>query len=722
MPKKLVIAEKPDVARTLASYLGAPKQSQMVFENEKWVVSSCRGHVVDLMEPDEYEGKPWGKPWDASVLPMLPDEFGMRPVEGAEDVLKTLSKLISRKDVTEIVHACDPDREGEAILRRVISYTGTMKPVKRLWATSLEASALKSAFAKLEDDSAYDGLGDAALGRACADWLVGMNVTRALTCLYKRMVHAGRVISPTLHLICERTRQAASFESVPFWQIVCTVGGITFTSERFDDKNAAEAALAAAKGKPFHVDAVSESSKTVKSPSLYDLTNIQKDASRVYSMTASETLDALQALYEKKLTTYPRTDTDSITADDRASFEQLIGSEKTEGMVGAEAAALAASMPQDVSKVIAKGEVMGHTALLTTPLLDKKQLDKLPENEQNAATLILARMLTSVAPDAKTRTVKVEGCVGDLALSASGTEETVPGWRAVERAILPKTRREDEGAVPEGFEEGREYPVDDIVLEEKKTKPPKLYTESTLLSAMEHADKLVTDTALKGVLNQAQSHPAGLGTPATRADIIERLVSYGYIARKKKNLYATDEGLAIDELLPPRLVSADLTAEWEQRLSDIEAGDARLGPFTDQMKEFTAQLVADCTASFKPDKVASRQKSGIGACPRCGKPLIVNKAGTILGCSSRRSEKKDDAWVVIDEGCGFRFFTTVCGKKLTARQVESLADGKTVSLKGLARKDGGSFDAKIRLSKTEARGWEFVADRAAPRRKGGGRG
>lgn len=218
--KTLVIAEKPDVARTLAAYLGAAKQTPTVFENERWVVSSCRGHVVDLLEPDGYEGKPWGRPWDAAALPMLPETFEFAPVEGAKDVLSTLEKLIGRSDVAEIVHACDPDREGEAILRRVLAYVGTNKPVKRLWATSLDSAALDAAFSHMEPDSALDGLGDAAYGRACADWLVGMNMTRALTCMYGRMVHAGRVISPTLHLVCERTRAAASFEPVPYWQLV----------------------------------------------------------------------------------------------------------------------------------------------------------------------------------------------------------------------------------------------------------------------------------------------------------------------------------------------------------------------------------------------------------------------------------------------------------------------------------------------------------------------
>lgn len=324
--KTLVIAEKPSVAKILAAHLSAPRCGDR-FESRAWIVASCRGHIVDLIPPDAYEGRPWGRPWRLDALPMIPDAFELAPRPACADVFRQLKRLIERDDVDCIVHACDPDREGEAILRRVLAQVGTSKPVKRLWAASLDDAALGKAFAALADDACYDGLADAAWGRACADWLVGMNLSRALTLAHGRAVYAGRVFSPTLRLVAQRTREAASFEPVPYWILEAVLeGGLKLSSERYGDEEAARSDLGRISGRPVEITAMSSSARLVRPPRLYDLTGIQKDAAARCSITAADALEALQGLYEARLVSYPRTDTCFVTSDDLASLEALLSS------------------------------------------------------------------------------------------------------------------------------------------------------------------------------------------------------------------------------------------------------------------------------------------------------------------------------------------------------------------------------------------------------------
>lgn len=701
--KRLFIAEKPSVGRTIAAFLGACERHDGWLEGPTDVVTWVRGHVVDLIEPDGYDGQPWGRPWRLEALPMIPDKFVWHVSEedGADGFYRTVTRLMERPDVSVIVHACDDDREGEGIFRRVLRMHPTDKPVLRLWQHSLEDAALAIAVAGMRPDTDYDGLGDAAAGRAYADWLVGMNLTRACTKTYSRMVHAGRVTSPTLHLVCERTRANADFTSMPFWQVEATLPcGLVLRGERLGTEAAAAAVLRDCEGERARITKVDRHHRRSHAPALFDLTGLQREAARRYGLTAKQTLAAAQALYEAKLMTYPRTDSTYVTSDMADEVRRLVSSAGVRGIVGELCVAALAGCVTDISRVICDEKVNGHPALLPTGLATHERMAGLPGDQATVLRLVCVRLMVALAEDSEADTATVETTLGGHDLTGRVSHETHAGWRAVERAAADKgeqarTGNEDDGEdvlLPAGLVEGSDQTVSACRLQTGETKPPKPYTDDTLLAAMQRADRLIDDKALASAMRDSSSHSGGLGAPSSRADVIEELVHREYVRRegkgKAKSLVATDEGFVIDACVPASLKSVELTAVWEEKLGDVEHGRATLESFVGYAKGFTRQLVREVADTKDPSLVATGSRS-YGPCPRCGAPIIRSRNGKLYYCSSRKGHHDDErGWVVDDEGCGFRIFpdqmTDREGKKrkdpykLSESQVEALLAGKVV--------------------------------------------
>ena len=687
MGKKLVICEKPSVAREIAQAVGAAKQGE-AWESGEYVVFPLHGHVCDLVAPDKYEGRGWDK-WKLDLLPMVPGDYRLAPTD--DECVAAAARLVARPDVDVVVHACDPDREGEGIARRLLTYLGCDKPVMRLWCNSLETDAIRRGLGEMREDSAYDGLGDAAWGRAVADWLVGMNLTRACSVhckWHKPVLHAGRVVTPTLRLIADRTRAHDGHKAVPFFEVCVNCEGIGLKSDRMADKAAAEGAAAAMAGEKVEVTSAQSRERKASAPTLYDLTSAQRDASRVFGMSASRALDVLQALYEAKLTTYPRTDSKYITSDDADDAARLLATP------GVAAVAGCATMPgADVSALVNDDKVSGHTALLPTSAMSEKEISGLPEDQRRMARLVCTRLFCAVSPDGLDRVGKVEATCAGTRLTASVTERVEAGWRAVWEASVGKQKPKDgeaeaEGRLPASMTEGALLDHGDAEVREGKTKPPALYTDASLLSAMEHADKLVGDKRLARALRDSDSHAGGIGTPATRAATIEKIVSWGYAERAGKQIRATELGLAADAAAPDALATPALTAEWETRLSEVEAGTASVEGFIRDVESSLPALVDDAVS--KPVRLQGGG-SVLGRCPKCGKGNIVEaKSGRICFCDTRRGhmDKETGEFVVDEEGCGLRISTSVFGKRLTHKQLADLVAGKKVPLRGVKTAKG----------------------------------
>lgn len=696
--KRLVIAEKPSMARTIAEHLGCRERSEGYVEGKGWVVTWCYGHLVELVPPNGYSGSGWDGKWSLEQLPMMPDTFLWEVRDSAARQFECIRSLCERADVTEIVHACDPDREGEGICRRVLRQIGTDKPVMRLWANSLEDGALRKAFADMRPDADYDGLGDAAEGRALADWLVGMNLSRALTVIYNSRMSTGRVMTPTLHLVCDRTKAHKNFKSVPFWQVVVTCDfGLKLKTEAYATKEDAEEAAAAMRLGKLTVVKADRSTARRRPPALYDLTSLQKDANAAFGLSAQKTLDVVQELYERRLMTYPRTDSRHVTSDDVDDVTELLESADLADFCG-----LDGKVEADVSRVVNDDKVSGHTALLPTRMLDRKAISSLSDDERAIAALVCCRLFEAVAGDGVDEKCALECVISRITVKGTATHESVVGWRAVRRgcAEIAGGEREADIVVPESVVPGSEVAYDAIDVTEGKTRPPALYTDSTLLAAMEHADKLVVDKQLKEALRDSESHSGGLGTPATRAATIEKLVALGYIERKRKAYVATPAGIAVDSVEPPSIRNVALTAQLEQRLSEVENGSCDLERFLATVREFVETTLAEARENVN-EEVAKQVRSGgsVGTCPVCGKPLRLSRNKDTCYCSSRKYKKEDDGtYAVASEGCGFRFSRVICGKRLTDRQLQTLLTKRRVHVGGLTARSGNKFEADVVLN------------------------
>ena len=618
---KLVIAEKPSVAASLSAVIGASARKDGYFEGNGWRVSWCVGHLAGLADADAYN--PDYAKWRYDDLPILPVDWQMVVGKDKKKQFDVLKKLLNDPDVTEVVNGCDSGREGELIFRSVYELAGCQKPMKRLWISSMEDSAIREGFQNLRPGADYDGLYEAALCRAKADWLVGINATRLFSVLYHRTLNIGRVMSPTLALIVQREAEIDSFKPVPFYTVQLELPGLTVSGERMKDKAAAEQLRESCQGASAVVKQVERKDKSEKPPALYDLTTLQRDANRLLGFTAQQTLDYLQALYEKKLCTYPRTDSRYLTTDMAEGLPVLVNL-TANAMPFRKGIAITC----DAGAVINDKKVTDHHAVIPTRNLRDADLSGLPAGEKAVLELVALRLLCAVAePHTYSETSLVMECAG-AEFTAKGKTVKRPGWKALDAAYraslknAPEPDKDDADKTLPDLTEGQTLPVSDAVLKEGKTSPPKHFTEDTLLSAMETAGK---DDMPEDAERQ------GLGTPATRAGILEKLVSTGFLERKKSKktvqLMPSHDAVSLITVLPEQLQSPLLTAEWESRLGEIERGELSPEDFMAGISAMLGELVGTYQVIKGTEYLFSPPREVVGKCPRCGGDVAEMQKG-----------------------------------------------------------------------------------------------
>lgn len=608
--KYLVIAEKPSVSKSIAKVIGAYRQEDGYLEGGDCVVSWCLGHLAEYAAPEHYDER--YENWRFEDLPILPVEWKLLVHNTKKPQFNVLRKLLRSKKFDYVVNACDAGREGEAIFRRVYALAGSKLPIKRLWISSMEDAAIQQGFENLRDGAVYDNLFAASECRAKADWLIGMNGTRAFTKKYSRKQTIGRVQTPTLAMLAERQAKIQNFVKEPYYKVELSGAGVVAVSEQMAQEQDADAMQAVCDGQCAVVGSIECKRVEKKPPKLYDLTTLQREANRYYGMTASQTLQALQELYEEKLVTYPRTDSQFVTEDMRKTVESLVLA-----LDGTAA---------DVSCVIDNSKVTDHHAILPTMQGAKCNKEKLSEIKQKILSLIIWKLVQAVQPLFIYEDVLVTVCCQGRNFTAKYKDVLQPGYTAKPVPFV-EPEKDKEVPIPKKLEQGMVIPV---VRAEKKqgfTSPPKVYTEDTLLSAMETAGnkEFEKDTEKKG-----------LGTPATRAAILEKLVSSGYVQRKGKQMIPTEDGVAAIRNIPDYLKSASMTAEWENDLLRMERGEIKPHDFMQGIHGLIDKMLADLRQIPTVAAAPNHNKVSVGNCPVCGNPVHESK---LSFCCADRSCK-----------------------------------------------------------------------------------
>ena len=697
MSETLIIAEKPSVAATIAAALGAKEKNDGYIAGSGYLVSWCVGHLVQLAEAAAY-GEQYKK-WSYDSLPILPQEWQYAVASDKGKQFKILKDLMHRADVSEVVNACDAGREGELIFRFVYDVAGCKKPMRRLWISSMEESAIKAGFASLKDGKEYDPLYSSALCRAKADWIIGINMTRLFSCLYGKTLNVGRVQTPTLKMLVDRDAAITTFKKEKYYHVRLSLSGVEAASAKIHAAEEAGNLKAACEAAQAVCTSVTREEKTVAPPKLFDLTSLQREANRIYGYTAKQTLDLAQALYEKKLLTYPRTDSSYLTDDMGGTAAQI-------------AALLAGKLPfmqgadftPEISRLLDSKKVSDHHAIIPTMELAKADLAALPESERNILTLAGARLLMAcAAPHIFEAVTAVFSCAGQE-FTAKGKTVLAEGWKGLERrfmATLKKkadTEDDEENAlsldVPP-FAEGQSFDNPQAAVTEHFTTPPKPHNEASLLSAMERAGNEETDP---------DAERRGLGTPATRAAIIEKLVKGGFVERKGKQLIPTKSGIELVCVLPEVLTSPQLTADWENNLTQIAKGNADPDSFMTGIETMTRELVS--TYPFLSDKEKERfkeEKPVIGKCPRCGADIYEGRKNYY--CAN-----KDCAFTMWKNDRFFEERKVTFSPKIAAAL---LKDGKAKVKKLYSPKTGKNYDGTILLADT---GGKYVNYRIAIQR------
>ncbi|MBM6789979.1 DNA topoisomerase 3 [Flavonifractor plautii] len=681
---RLVIAEKPSVAQSLSAVIGANARKDGYLEGNGWRVSWCVGHLAGLADADSYDPK-YAK-WRYDDLPILPSDWKMSVGRDKKKQFDILKKLLCAPDVTEVVNACDAGREGELIFRNVYELAGCKKPMKRLWISSMEDSAIREGFENLLPGADYDGLHQAALCRAKADWLVGINATRLFSVLYRRTLNIGRVMSPTLALIVQREAEIEAFQPEPFFTVALELPGFTAVGARMKDKTAAKELKTACRGGSAVVKQAQRKEKSEKPPALYDLTTLQRDANRLLGFTAQQTLDYLQNLYEKKLCTYPRTDSRYLTSDMAEGLPVLVNL-TANAMPFRKGIAIVCN-PE---AVINDKKVTDHHAVIPTRNLRDADLSALPVGEKAVLELVSARLLCAVAePHLYEETAATLVCAGQE-FAAKGKTIQRPGWRRLDAAYhaglknAPEPEeRPEEKTLPE-LSEGQSLSVSNASVKEGKTSPPKHFTEDTLLSAMENAGKEdMPDTAER----------KGLGTPATRAGILEKLASTGFLERKKSKktvqLMPSRDARSLITVLPEQLQSPLLTAEWEYRLGEIERGELSPEEFLSGIYAMLRELAATYQVVKGTEYLFSPPREAVGRCPRCGGDVTESKKGFFCQSETCRfAIWKDSKW-------------WSAKKKQPTKSIVAalLKDGRARLTGCYSEKTGKTYDADVLLEDT----------------------
>lgn len=689
---KLIIAEKPSVARSIAKVVGADKKESGYLAGEDILVSWCLGHLIAPASPEAYDPKL--ARWSLEELPIIPAQYKTDVTETGKSQFRVLQQLMQRSDVDELIEATDAGREGELIFRLVYEKAGCRKPFKRLWISSLEESSIRAGLAQLQTGENYNNLYAAALCRQRADWLVGINFTRLYTKVYGKKLPCGRVQTPTVAMIVQRQEEIDSFIPKKYFSISADLKAFkAYTQE--ENRTKALEILQQCSGANAVVTKVNRVEKVSPPPALYDLTTLQRDANRILGYSAKQTAEYAQSLYEKEILTYPRTDSRFITGSQKESTIRLLENIIASKHFDIKTLKCFDGKTLNVEAVIDDGKVSDHHALLPTESAIKnspEELKELPTGEQKILRMVVYRLLEAVASPYEyvttTATLDIEG----YAFTATGREEVSAGWTEIEaikkEELLGKSNVEE----PQSQElppmsEGNAYTVYNMSMAEQKTKPPKAYTEDTLLKAMETAGSSIDDADLRGALKGC-----GLGTPATRAGIIENIISAGYINRNGKNLYPTDMAKTMVEVVSPKLINAKLTAEWEQELARIQSGEGSSEDFEAKMQHFVRSTVEEKIALHMPEEDSQVFQNVVGTCPCCKQRVIERPKS--YSCEAGQT-------------CGFVIWKKLMGKDLTEAQVKKLLQtGKSDIIKGFTSKTGKIFDAQIVLQNGEVR-FEF---------------
>lgn len=696
---KLIIAEKPSVAKEIAKVVGAAKSEKGYLSGDTYFVTWCVGHLVSLAKPEAY-GEKYSK-WDLDTLPIIPTNYITEVSANTLEQYNIIKSLMHRSDVTELIAATDAGREGELIFRLVYNEAGCTKPFKRLWISSMEEKSIKDGLSSMRDGTEYDNLYYAALCRQRADWLVGINLTRLYSRMYNQKLSCGRVQTPTINLIVQRQRDIDGF--VPQTYYVISADCIDFTATcRTDTKDAAEAIIEKCLNKEALVKSVEKTEKKDNPAALYDLTTLQRDANRMLGYSAQQTLDSLQKLYDNKLATYPRTDSRYITADQEESTKELIDTLLQTEIFSDLVLNNYSTKNANMSQIINDKKVTDHHAVLPTACVTKDKIAALPTSEKNILLLISYRLLSAVYSPHIYAASKIVLEIENENFTATGREEISSGYQMIEQQLKQAIKSNEENEETElkeasnetlpALDEGTTIKVENLSYEEKKTKPPISYTEDTLLSAMETAGKSLSDLALKEAMKGN-----GLGTPATRASIIENIIHTGYIERSGKKLLPTPKAYTFIDLVTDKIKEPALTAEWEQELANIESGKSAANDFMNNITDFIRSFVCDTKASYAPENcsgVFRSERESIGSCPKCGKMVVEMQKS--FSCESGKG------------GCGFVIWKTISGKSISKSQATKIiTKGKSDLIKGFISRAGKPFDAYLIMKPDNTIGFSF---------------
>lgn len=677
---KLVIAEKPSVAQSIATVIGADVRKDGYMEGNGYIVSWCVGHLVELASADRYDEK--YTTWQYEDLPILPPKWKYVISKGKEKQMKIIGELMKKTEVTEIIAATDAGREGELIFRLVYEKLYCKKPVKRLWISSMEESAIVEGFKNLRDGADYELLYQSALCRAKADWIVGINATRLFSLLYGQTLNVGRVMSPTLAMMVEREEEISTFKVTPFYTVQLDLGGFILTGEKLLEKQMAQTLRNACDGQNVTIETVERKDKIEKPPKLYDLTTLQREANRQLGFTAEQTLEYVQSLYEKKFVTYPRTDSRYVTEDMKDSITDVV--EIAAGLFSLQ------NPPMSMEQVIDNSKVSDHHAIITTISVKNCDIHSLPFGEREILLLIALRLVCAVGNSCRyaetTITAKCNGAV----FTAKGKTVLEDGWKAAEKLYLiskkEQTQVEKDTALPPVIQ-GEVFSAK-ATIKEGKTSPPKHFTDDTLLLAMENANNAMEDAERKGI-----------GTPATRAGILEKLIKTGLAERKgerkTKHFIPTQKGSSLITILPEAIKSAQLTAEWEEQLKQIERGTLSPQDFLADISDMTKDLVSTYEVIKEANTLFPTKSQSIGQCPRCKSQIMENKKGFCC-------ENRDCSFALWKDN---KFFTAKKKVLTKAIATELLKKGKVSLTDCYSQKTGKTYDAVIILDDT---GSQFV--------------
>ncbi len=665
---RLVVTEKPGVAQAISHVVGADSRKDGYIEGNGYIVSWCLGHLVELAAPESYS-ESWKK-WTYESLPMIPEKWRHEVKKDTAAQYKVLKRLMHDDRIDTIIAATDAGREGELIFRLVYEMAGCRKPMERLWISSMEESAIREGFASLHPGSDYDNLYHSALCRQRADWLVGLNGTRLFTVLYGgKLLKVGRVQTPTLAMLADRERKIVNFRKEKYYMAHILMDGMDAATGRIDDKEKAEEIAGACRNGQALATSVVKEEKAVMPPKLYDLTTLQRDANRLFGFTAKQTLEYTQSLYEKKLVTYPRTDSQYLSED----MEQTAGS-VIKAILRSILFENQISRP-DIKRILNSRKVTDHHAIIPTMEIAEADLAALPETERKILSLAANRLLCATGEKHLYETVRVEFSCSGHTFAASGKSVTHNGWKSFEDAFQRSFKisgNQEEGKeekkLPE-LSEGQSFDGVQSKISEHFTSPPKHFTEDSLLSAMERAGAEETG---------ADAERKGLGTPATRADIIEKLVRDGFVKREKKQIIPTEDGLKLITVLPDVVKSPKLTADWENALTLVAKGELPMEDFMADIENMVSELIHAChEVSDEQKKMFAQEQAALGVCPNCGGQVVMGKFGAY--CKNK---------------CGMNV-SRVMGAALTDAQVKDMLAGKKILLKGLKSKAGKPYDAYL---------------------------